>query len=222
MSPSTAVPAAPSPVVPPPEASREVADPLFTLLFDASPLLVGVVEWLGDDARYLAVNPATAGRLGQPVTAIRGRRARELGLPAEACAAWGRLAAEASRRGGAVRAEWGASGERGRHTFRTTVVPLPTPPGRAPRFAYLTEDLTRVRRLEGRLEATDSRSGVLGQDVEEPLGRALHALDVVADELDTVVDLQPDLELGDVAATLRDGIGATRRAHRRLRDLIWG
>jgi PAS domain-containing protein len=212
-----------SPVVlPPPDASPGIDDPLFTLLFDASPLLVGVVEWLGDDARYLAVNPATAGRLGRPADAIRGHRAREFGLPPDASAAWARLAAEALRRRAAVRAEWSATTERGRQAFRTTVVPLPTPPGGAPRLAYLTEDLTRVRSLEHRVEAADVRSVSLALDVEEPLGRALHVLDLAGDELETLVDTHPDLELGDAAEALRDGLGSTRRAHQRLRDLLRG
>jgi len=212
----------PSAALPPPDASPGTADPLFTLLFDGSPLLVGVVEWLGDDARYLAVNPATAARLGRSAEAIRGRRARELGLPQDASAAWARLATEAIRRGAAVRAEWGATTESGRQAFRTTVVPLPTPPGGAPRLAYLTEDLTRVRKLEQRLEASDVRAVSLALDVEEPLSRALHVLEVAGDELDTLVDIQPDLELEDAAEALRDGVATTRRAHQRLRDLLRG
>jgi len=214
--------AAPSVVLPLPDGSPGIDDPLFTLLFDASPLLVGVVEWLGDDARYLAVNPATAGRLGRPAEAIRGRCARELGLPPDASAAWAHLAAEALRRRAPVRAEWSATSERGRLAFRTTVVPLPTPPGGPPRLAYLTEDLSRVRRLEQRVEAADVRSVSLTLDVEEPLARALHVLDVAGDELETLVDIHPDLELGDAAEALRDGLGGTRRAHQRLRDLLRG
>jgi PAS domain-containing protein len=102
-----------------PDVVSGVDDPLFTLLFEQSPLYVGVVEWLGDDARYLAVNPATAARLGRPAAAIRGRRARELGLPTDACAAWANLYAQAVARGAPVRAEWEATTEDGRKSFRT-------------------------------------------------------------------------------------------------------
>ena len=58
------------PLFEPPSSVED--DPLFTLLFDQSPLYAGVVEWLGDDARYLSVNPATAARLGRSPAGIRG------------------------------------------------------------------------------------------------------------------------------------------------------
>src|SRR5450631_4840387 len=104
-------------------AGLDVNDPLFHLLFTQSPLYVGILEWLGEDARYLAVNPATAVRLGRPASEIRGRFARDLGLPAEGCTAWARLVSEALRRGAPIRAEWEVRTERGLECFRSTVVP---------------------------------------------------------------------------------------------------
>lgn len=202
------------------EPPSVVDDPLFTLLFDQSPLYAGVVEWLGDDARYLSVNPATAARLGRSPDGIRGRRARDLGLPTDACAAWAHLAADATRRGGPARAEWETSTERGLECFRTTVVPLPSPSGSAPRFAYLTEDLTRLRALEDRLGGTDAPASALARDVEQPLSHALHVLDVAGDEVETLAAIHPEVELSDASDALRDGIRSARRAHQHLRELL--
>jgi hypothetical protein len=203
-------------------AGLDVDDPLFHLLFTQSPLYVGVLEWLGGDARYLAVNPATAVRLGRPASEIRGRFARELGLPPDGCVAWARLVAEALRRGVPIRAEWEVRTERGLECFRSTVVPVPAPPGAAPRFAYLTEDLTRLRALEQRLAGTESPSDVLAADVEQPLANALHVLDVAGDEVETLAAIHPELDLSDAADALRAGIRNTRRAHQKLRDLLQG
>jgi hypothetical protein len=211
----------PEPGIPSFEAQPAVEDLLCTLLFEQSPLGVGVVEWLGDDIRYLAVNPATASRLGRPTEEIRGRRSRELGVPADACAQWGRLATEAKERGGPARAEWEVRTVQGLRSFRTTVMPLPTPAGRPQRFAYLTEELTRLRTLEQRVGGPDGPKS-LAVDVEQPLAHALHVLDVAGDEVETLAACYPELELSDAADALRDGIRNTRRAHQKLRDLLWG
>jgi len=203
-------------------AEPGLVDPLLHLLFTQSPLYVGVMELLGDDVRQLAVNPATASRLGRSADDIRGRMSRELGVPAEACAAWARLASEALRRGAPARAEWQVSTERGTECFRSTVVPLPAPARAAPRFAYLTEELTVLRALERRLAGSEAPTKALAADVEQPLAQALHVLDVAGDEVETLVATHPELELGDAADALRDGIRDTRRAHQKLRDLLRG
>jgi hypothetical protein len=218
--PQTALPVVTPPLPPLFDAPPVGDDPLFTLLFDQSPLYAGVVEWLGDDARYLSVNPATAARLGRAPDGIRGRRARDLGLPTDACAAWAHLAASATRRGGPVRADWETRSERGVECFRTTVVPLPTPPGSAPRFAYLTEDLTRVRSLEDRLGGAHAPKGALARDVEQPLAHALNVLDVAGDEVETLAAIHPELELSDTSEVLREGILHARRAHQTLQSLL--
>jgi hypothetical protein len=211
-----------APVVPVPFAVEpDVEDPLCDLLFNQTPLGVGVVEWLGDDIRYLALNPATAARLGRPASEVRGRRSRELGVPAEASAQWARLAADALRRGGPSSLEWAVSTAHGQQTFRTTVTPLPTPTGSPPRFAYFTEELTRLRRLERQLGGPKGPQS-LAEDVEQPLAHALHELDVAGDEVETVAACHPELELEDAADALRDGIRNTRRAHQKLRDLLLG
>jgi PAS fold len=206
---------------PPLAVEPNIEDALCTLLFDETPLGVGVVEWLGDDIRYLAVNPATAARLGRPSQEIRGRRSRELGVPADAASQWAMLAAEAAGRGGPARADWEVRTAHGPRSFRTTVMPLPTPAGRPQRFAYLTEELTQVRALEQRLGGPDGPKS-LTADVEQPLAHALHVLDVAGDEVETLAACYPELELSDAADALRDGIRNTRRAHQKLRDLLQG
>ena len=214
---------APRTEAPPPRftAEPDFEDPLCDLLFNQSPLGVGVVEWLGDDIRYLALNPAGAARLGGTAGDIRGRRARELGVPADAFVQLSRLAAEAQRRKGAAKLEWAVTTAGGPRSFRTTVTPLPTPPGRPPRFAYMTEELTRLRMLEADLGKTEA-SKSLAADVEQPLAAALNVLDVAGDEVETLAACHPELELSDAADALRDGIRNTRRAHQKLRDLLRG
>lgn len=211
----------PDAAFPPLALESNVEDALCTLLFEQTPLGVGVVEWLGDDIRYLAVNPATAARLGRTTEEIRGRRSRELGVPPDAAAQWSLLVAEASGRGGPARAEWEVRTVRGVRSFRTTVMPLPTPQGRPQRFAYLTEELTHLRALEQRLGGPDGPKS-LAADVEQPLAHALHVLDVAGDEVETLAACYPELELSDAADALRDGIRNTRRAHQKLRDLLQG
>lgn len=196
-------------------------DPLCDLLFNQSPLGVGVVEWLGDDIRYLAVNPSTAARLGRSAEEVRGRRASELGVPSGALTALSRLAASALKQGTPTRMEWEAQTVRGLQWFRTTVSPLPTPAGRPPRLAYFTEELTRLRELEQRLGGPQG-SKSLATDVEQPLADALGALDMVGDEVATLAAIHPELELQDASDGLRQATQHTRRAHKNLRQLLWG
>ncbi|MGO8970878.1 MAG: PAS domain-containing protein [Myxococcaceae bacterium] len=206
---------------PPFVAEPGVDDPLCDFLFNQSPLGVGVVEWLGDDIRYLAVNPSTAARLGRSVEEIRGRRASELGVPPAAFPALSSLAAEAMQRGAATRRDWEVATLQGLRCFRTTVLPLATPAGRPPRFAYVTEELTRLRELEQRLGGPEGTKS-LATDVEQPLADALGVLDMVGDEVETLVAIHPELELEDAADGLRDARRQTRRAHQNLRHLLWG
>jgi hypothetical protein len=201
--------------------ASDFEDPFCDLLFNQTPLGVGVVEWLGDDIRYLALNPASASRLGRATDEIRGRCARDLGVPADACAQWGRLVAEALQRGGPAKLEWAVNTLRGVQSFRTTAIPLPSPAGSPPRFAYMTEELTRLRALEMRLGGPEGTKS-LAADVEQPLAEALRALDIAGSEVETLAACEPELELEDAADALRDGIRNTRRAHHNLRDLLWG
>ncbi len=199
----------------------ESEDPLYNLLFNQTPLGVGVVEWLGDDLRYLALNPATASRLGCKMSEARGRRGRELGVPADACVQLAGLAEEALRRGGPAVLEWEVNTPRGLRSFRTTATPLPFPVAGPPRFAYMTEELTRVRLLEMRLGGADAPKS-LSADVEQPLSQALHVLGIASDDVETVAACHPEVELEDAAAALRDGIRHAGRAHQKLREMLWG
>lgn len=213
--------AAAEPVPPPFAVEPDFEDPLCDLLFNQSPLGIGVVEWLGDDIRYLALNPAGAARLGRSTREVRGRRARDLGVPADAFSQLGPLAAEALQRRGPAQLDWSVKTlGRGLRHFRTTVTALPSPESSPPRFAYMTEDLTRLRALETRLAGPEVPS--LAADVEQPLAHALHVLDLAGDEVETLAACHPELELSDAADSLRDGIRNTRRAHQKLRDLLQG
>ncbi|MGO9829272.1 MAG: PAS domain-containing protein [Myxococcaceae bacterium] len=212
------VPAAP---LPPVVTEPDMDDPLCYLLFNQSSLGVGVVEWLGDDLRYLAVNPSSAARLGRSMEEVRGRRASELGVPPAAFPALSSLAADAVQRGGPARGDWEIHTVHGVRCFSTTVLPLPTPVGRPPRFAYVTEELTRLRELEQRLGGPEGTKS-LATDVEQPLADALGVLDMVGDEVETLAAIHPELELEDAADGLRDAQRHTRRAHQNLRHLLWG
>jgi hypothetical protein len=202
-------------------AVQDFEDPFCDLLFNQSPLGIGVVEWLGDDVRYLALNPAAAARLGHSTREIRGRRARDFGVPADAFSQLAVLAAEALQRRGPAQLDWSVNTPvRGVRHFRTTVMPLSSPEGHPPRFAFMTEELTRLRALETRLGAGEAPS--LAADVEQPLAHALHVLDLAGDEVETLAACHPELELSDAADALRDGIRNTRRAHQKLRALLQG
>ena len=50
---------------------------------DASPMMMGVVEVVGDDVLFVSPNAITAGYLGLPLEAVRGRLASGLGVPPE-------------------------------------------------------------------------------------------------------------------------------------------
>ncbi len=215
---SAVAPNVPSLVDGPPD----VDDPICDLLFNHAPLGVGVVEWLGNDMRYLAVNPAAAARLGRSMEEVRGRCASELGVPAAAFPLWSRMAADATQRGLPTRMEWEVDTARGLQCFRSTVQALPTPPGRPLRYAFVTEELTRLRMLEQRLGGPEATTTSLARDVEQPLATALGVLETVGDEVDTMAAIHPELELEDAAHGLRDATRHTRLAHQNLRNLLRG
>ncbi len=63
------------------EESRSVNEILFRGLFEATGLLMSIVELLPNDLRLLAVNRALSERIGIPQSLVSGHTARELGLP---------------------------------------------------------------------------------------------------------------------------------------------
>src|SRR5207244_10504264 len=66
--------------------------------YDSAPLLMGVVELIGDDVLHLSDNAATAAFYGVAPEVMPGRLASELGLAAEAAEAWVRHCRESEAR----------------------------------------------------------------------------------------------------------------------------
>lgn len=130
-------------------AEREAVLSAFT---DHAPVLMGLTELLSgqgpggtDDVLHVSDNPASARFFGLEPGATAGRRATELGAPAEVIALWSRHYRDAERLDAPVDFEYEFDAPGGARWLSVKIAPA----GRGTagsRFAYVAQDVTEHRR----------------------------------------------------------------------------
>src|SRR5204863_1050385 len=88
------------------EARLHERESILRSFYDSAPLLMGVVELIGDDVLHLSDNAATALFYGVAPELMRGRLASELGMSGEVARAWGRRCRQSELRSGPVHFEF--------------------------------------------------------------------------------------------------------------------
>jgi two-component system, sensor histidine kinase and response regulator len=122
--------------------------------YDACPLMMGAVEVQRDDLVHLADNAATARFFGVAAAGMRGRSARELGMPEPILALWMTHYRDTLRTGQPAAFEYAHPTAEGDRWLHVTVQAL-AHEGAGPRHCvYVAEDQTGRRRAEEALRAS--------------------------------------------------------------------
>ena len=161
------------------EVARTESDAVLQTFFNLAPALLGVVEIEGEDLRYVVVNASSASHRKMEPGSIAGRRASEVGVPADLVALWIEKFGESQRIGEPVHFQYTEEAcLRPRWMSGIACHLGPSPEGRR-RFAYIAQDITENRLAEETI-AKHIRLADYGRDVgqalteDAPMGRMLH------------------------------------------------
>ncbi len=185
---------------------------------------MGILTWEGSDGRFIHANAASAAELGKDVREVCGRSALELGIPAPLVRDWGRALEVAHSLRKPIDVRWQLSTVRGMRSFTSRILPLRDGQDLNQRFGFINRDWTgseiaqlddaaERERLAGRL------ASAFAEDVEGPLRQLLALIGVASDEVGTLAETNPELELEECARVLAEATLMTRRAHVPAREL---
>ena len=168
--------------------------------YDESPLMMGLVQLVGDDIQHLSDNLAALTFFQTTAEATRGRLASELGVPPDHVALWVRHYRRAAETGGPVSFRYAHGDTAAPCWLEATVSAVG-----GDRFTYAVEDVTDRVTREEEFHATTGR--------HEALVRALPDLLFRLDRDGTYIDVHaPDG--GALAAPIEDLLG------RRFQDVL--
>ncbi len=137
-------------------------------LYDASPLMMGVVELTDDgaDIRHVSDNTATAALFGTTVEALRGRLASDSGSSKRVLALWIDAYRRADAAGAAVSFEYTDETPDGPLAVAATVARIsPADPltGQPARYCYVARDVTEQQQAQAALAASEARARALSR-----------------------------------------------------------
>lgn len=138
------------------DAAVRLGETVLRGFFDNSPLMMGVVEFHGNDIRHVSDNAATASFFGRPAATIAGRFAGELGVPAELLGMWLQHYRTAIRSGQPVHFEYDHATAAGPRRLSAIVCAI-APDDAPPRCEYIVEDVTARRKDQERIRLSEER-----------------------------------------------------------------
>jgi PAS domain S-box-containing protein len=130
------------------EEAHRLSESTVGSFYDSAPLMMGVVEAVGNDLRVVSANAATATFLDRPAESINGRLASAVGLPRRYRAEWVARLKESEESGRPVQFSFAAHSGRERRHLCATVSQIAGTAGAVPRFSFLVEDVSNHKRLE--------------------------------------------------------------------------
>jgi two-component system, sensor histidine kinase and response regulator len=145
-----------------PEGSRaadalEASEAAVRSVINATPLMMGLVEMLGEDVVYVVANPATAAFFGVEPGELRGRSTADLSLPRREVALWVEKFRESERLARPVHFDYRIGLPSGERWFAVTVAPVARGRSGLARFCYAIQDVTERKHTEAALrEAKES------------------------------------------------------------------
>ncbi len=199
------------------EEALRVRDAELRSLYDSSPLMMGIVELVGEDVLHVSENPSTTRFFGTLGVEAGQRLTSEMGMPPAATALWVRRYREAVAARRPVRFEYRHQLSGGSRWLSATVCPIETAPWQRPRCAYVMEDATDRKRAEEQLvvQADElARSNreleqfayVASHDLQEPL----RTMASFAQLLEVRYRGRLDGDADDFLAFITDGAGRMR------------
>ncbi len=166
------------------EAVRAVEEQLWTFM-DNAPALMGVVEIVEDDVRFVVANPP-ARELFALASGQEGLR--ELGRREDEVAEWLGHFGAAVGADGPVRAERAWRTARGERWLRSVVVQVGSTSGR-PRVQFVMDDVSEQKELELRMATADRLASMgrlaagVAHEINNPLAHLIASLDLLARDL---------------------------------------
>jgi PAS domain S-box-containing protein len=148
--------------------------------YDGAPMMMGVVEVVGDEIVLASSNAATARFLGLRPGEVDGQPAGRLGIPQETLDLWLDRYREAEGTGAPVRFEFAHEAAGGPRWLAATVGFIARTPLGHPQFSFVVEDVTDRRRAEQALREADRRKdeflAMLAHELRNPLSAISNAV----------------------------------------------
>jgi PAS domain S-box-containing protein len=163
------------------EAAQRESEILLRSFFDSPGMLRGIVELVGHEILFVSVNEAAAWLYGRSPAEVCGKRAAELDVPADIAREWLDRYRQSERTGQPVTFELRRATGNSDAWFSATVSCLgPGPTGHS-RFAYVMFDVTRLKRVQEELRASERLYRAIGDSIDygvwtcDPDGRNTYA-----------------------------------------------
>jgi PAS domain S-box-containing protein len=131
------------------EAALHESESTLRSFFDSAPMMMGIVELVGDDILHISDNATAAQFFGMAPEAMRNRRSSEMGTPQEQICRWIGHYRESQQTGKPVRFEYAHATETETRWLSATVSPIASVGGE--RFSYVVDDITERKQAQEEL-----------------------------------------------------------------------
>ncbi|MCU0537668.1 MAG: PAS domain S-box protein [Hydrococcus sp. Prado102] len=134
------------------EESLKQSEATLRSFYNSAPMMMGIVELVGDDIRHISDNHATAAFVGLPPERMKGRLASELGIPQENIRMWRDRYRESELTDNPVNFECVHITEKGAIDLSATVSLIAKQANGNFRFSYIVEDITERKQAKAHKE----------------------------------------------------------------------
>jgi PAS domain S-box-containing protein len=156
------------------EAALQTSESTIKSFFESSPLMMGIVELVGDDIRHLSDNPAAGEFFGVDPKSLTNQFASDLGVPGDRIELWVKQYRKSEQTRQPAKFEYRHAMPDAIRWLSATVTCIVSGESTYSRFAYVVEDITERRRLEDEifqhneeLEAEVERRTIRIQELEQ-------------------------------------------------------
>ncbi|HZM69990.1 MAG TPA: response regulator [Candidatus Cryosericum sp.] len=160
------------------ERTRELRESEMVLrsFYDSTPLMMGVVEIVGDDVVHISDNAASASFFGLTPALMRGRRGSDIGCPDDLLALCISHFRASGRTGRPERFEYAHRSATGTRWLSATVCRIPQDTDGPERFCYVIEDATERKQAESDLEKAKDAAVAASKSKSEFLANMSHEI----------------------------------------------
>lgn len=135
--------------------------------YDSAPMMMGVVEVVGDDILHIYDNATTAEFFGTTTPAMHLKLASQMGVAEENIKRWVSYYLESEKKSAPVRFEYFHDTEAGRRWLSVTVSPIFREADCRVQFSYIVEDVTERLVMEEAIKASQSRLSLIYNSVSD-------------------------------------------------------